>query len=695
MQNCNSDNKKICFIICSNDQDYLEECIFYINQLEIPLGYKVDIISVHDAVCMTGGYNEGMCATDAKYKIYLHQDVFILYKGFLKSILDIFQSDSSIGMIGMVGAPKMPVGAVMWYGHREGELYEVNDIKDEYQSYQYKLEDGLHEVEAVDGLLMATCIDIPWREDLFDGWDFYDVSQSFEFIKAGYRVVVPEQNCPWCTHDDGVLNLLNYDKYRKICMKEYPEFFYRDRFVINKHKKIRDTAKRYHNLCVVIIARNQFKLVKNVIQSIKLFADIEENQIVIVDNGSEDGLRHWLKREGKYNFIICEEIIENYSSILNKVIENFIEDEDIFLLSSNVMLMPGCLENLYQVLEKNKNTGVVSAKNILNTSKEGESAGSAWNYIQSVEIEKKEMEILGLPSDGTLIKNEMLKTLDRFDDKLVLPESNMMDFSFRGIKKGYHFYEVQDAFLYRIYTVGNDYYDRFGANVDRAVLKEKWEMNYFNQYPNYRMLSCIDEEKEKDFSVLEIGCDCGVNLLHLKNCYPNVRLYGAELNPGAVKIASHIANVKEADIEDKALDFSGIKFDYIIFGDVLEHLRNPQAVIEYCKELLSEDGRILACIPNLMHYSVMRELVKGNFTYTDMGLLDKTHIHFFTYNEIIRLFTNTGYQIESMIYVGSQNGISKEDVEFVNHLVNLSGGSKEFMYYAFQYIVMAKYTENY
>ena len=78
-------------------------------------------------------------------------------------------------------------------------------------------------MDAVDGLLMATSYDIPWRTDLLEGWDFYDVSQSFEFRKKGYKIVVPVQKCPWCLHDDGViLNLWNYDKNRRICMKEYP-----------------------------------------------------------------------------------------------------------------------------------------------------------------------------------------------------------------------------------------------------------------------------------------------------------------------------------------------------------------------------------------------------------------------------------------------------------------------------------------
>ena len=225
VKNMQIDENKICFIICTNNEIYLEECIFYIGQLDIPQKYSIDVISITEADSMTSGYNEGIKATNAKYKVYLHQDVFIIYKGFIKAILDIFASDASIGMIGMVGVRKMPSSGVMWYEKREGALYGVTALKQGYGTYEYSLNDGLYEVDAIDGLMVITNRDIEWREDIFEGWDFYDVSQSFEFKRAGYKIVVPEQLCPWCMHDYGIMNFSNYNKYRKKCREEYSEFF--------------------------------------------------------------------------------------------------------------------------------------------------------------------------------------------------------------------------------------------------------------------------------------------------------------------------------------------------------------------------------------------------------------------------------------------------------------------------------------
>ena len=136
-------------------------------------------------------------------------------------------------------------------------------------------------------------------------------------------------------------------------------------------------------------------------------------------------------------------------------------------------------------------------------------------------------------------------------------------------------------------------------------------------------------------------------LLEIRNKYPRCRTFGVDINRAAINIASHIAEVQYCDIEKLCLPFDE-KFDYIIFGDVLEHLRNPEEVLRMCHTVLTEDGCIMASIPNIMHISVLEELIHGRFIYTDQGLLDRTHIHFFTYYEIMDMFQRAGYVVESV-----------------------------------------------
>lgn len=210
--------QKVCFIICSNDELYTSECLYYIDHLSVPEGYQIEVLTIEDAKSMTAGYNEAMQCSEAKYKVYLHQDTFIINPDFIPDFLDVFRQDENIGMIGVIGSPKLPENGIAWKGERCGMLYE----QCVYDTLTFsKGNEHLTEVEAIDGLLMITQYDIPWREDLFDKWDFYDCSQSQEFIRQGYKVVVPAMKEPWCVHDCGLMNLRNYEEERLKFLKEY------------------------------------------------------------------------------------------------------------------------------------------------------------------------------------------------------------------------------------------------------------------------------------------------------------------------------------------------------------------------------------------------------------------------------------------------------------------------------------------
>lgn len=217
--------KKICFIMCVNDELYEEECIRYIKRLRVPEGYEVQQLSVWGAESMAAGYIEAMKQSDAKYKVYLHQDVFIVNKNFIRDLLWIFAQNKEIGMVGMVGSIVMPIEGVMWAGGRVGSLFTSN-VKQAGPSLIGQVKAPYEQVEAVDGLLIATQEDLPWREDLFTGWDFYDISQSMEFRKKGYKVVVPHMEIPWCLHDDGYINLDHYFKWRDVFFKEYGDMLH-------------------------------------------------------------------------------------------------------------------------------------------------------------------------------------------------------------------------------------------------------------------------------------------------------------------------------------------------------------------------------------------------------------------------------------------------------------------------------------
>ncbi|WP_035437184.1 glycosyltransferase family protein [Bacillus sp. UNC322MFChir4.1] len=216
--------KTILVVVCVNNEELFTQCERQIKNMFVPSEYQVQILPIYHAKGMTNAYNQA-ASYPAKYKVYLHQDTFLIERNIFTNLLSIFASNEKLGLIGVAGCQRMPENGIWWEGEKlAGQVIEYR--KRNYQLLSF--ETGLYEpqlftpVQAIDGLFMATQYDLPWREDLFDGFHFYDVSQSFEFRKAGYLVGVFNQMHPWCLHYNGDdFDVLAYGKYRKIFLRNY------------------------------------------------------------------------------------------------------------------------------------------------------------------------------------------------------------------------------------------------------------------------------------------------------------------------------------------------------------------------------------------------------------------------------------------------------------------------------------------
>ncbi|MCR4746049.1 MAG: glycosyltransferase family protein [Lachnospiraceae bacterium] len=211
----------VSFIVCTNDEEEIEESSYYIKRLYLPENCSLDILKVYDAKSICSGYNEGMNSSRSKYKIYMHQDVRIIDRYFLYYLLHIFSENPEIGIMGMVGAEDFSSDGYVWHSPLSGSWIEGKvDAASLYRSDMTSLK----KVMLLDGFLLATQYDIPWREDIFDGFHFYDASECMEFKKAGYQAAVPYQKNPWCLHECGWSNTGNYLHYSDIFKKEYSDY---------------------------------------------------------------------------------------------------------------------------------------------------------------------------------------------------------------------------------------------------------------------------------------------------------------------------------------------------------------------------------------------------------------------------------------------------------------------------------------
>jgi 2-polyprenyl-3-methyl-5-hydroxy-6-metoxy-1,4-benzoquinol methylase len=95
-------------------------------------------------------------------------------------------------------------------------------------------------------------------------------------------------------------------------------------------------------------------------------------------------------------------------------------------------------------------------------------------------------------------------------------------------------------------------------------------------------------------------------------------------------------------------------FDLICFLDVLEHVVDPWSVLASTRDYLNPGGRVVAAIPSIQNWKVLRGLIKGRWDYTDMGILDRTHVRFFTRATMIEMFEGAGFEVEACVGVNSQ-----------------------------------------
>ncbi|NTW58570.1 MAG: glycosyltransferase [Nitrospirae bacterium] len=151
--------------------------------------------------------------------------------------------------------------------------------------------------------------------------------------------------------------------------------------------------------------------------------------------------------------------------------------------------------------------------------------------------------------------------------------------------------------------------------------------------------------------VLEIGCAGGATGKHLKEKLQVSQYVGVELSPEAAEVArQYLDKVIVADIESVDLNAAhGLQygeFDLLIALDVLEHLYDPWDVLAELTRYVKDGGHIVASIPNIQNITVIRDLIKGKWEYVDAGLLDATHVRFFTIAETRKMFAGAGLAIE-------------------------------------------------
>jgi len=147
--------------------------------------------------------------------------------------------------------------------------------------------------------------------------------------------------------------------------------------------------------------------------------------------------------------------------------------------------------------------------------------------------------------------------------------------------------------------------------------------------------------------MLEIGAAEGAMLVALKKSGKAREVVGVELValPGTSQNNTLIDRFIVADIEERSLDLERETFDVVICGDVLEHLRDPWAAIQYLSTFLRHGGTFVVSLPNILYWRAFGRIVTGDFRYAPSGVLDRTHLRFFCRKNMLDLVESANLQL--------------------------------------------------
>jgi 2-polyprenyl-3-methyl-5-hydroxy-6-metoxy-1,4-benzoquinol methylase len=151
---------------------------------------------------------------------------------------------------------------------------------------------------------------------------------------------------------------------------------------------------------------------------------------------------------------------------------------------------------------------------------------------------------------------------------------------------------------------------------------------------------------EGPHAIMDLGCGTGVFGRKLREQNKAREVVGVEIfKEAADEAAKYYEKVYQGDVEQIRLEYEDY-FDFVICGDIIEHLNDPWKMLGRIKTWLKIEGRVLVSIPNIRYWRVLRDLVfRGDWKYREAGILDKTHLRFFTMKSFLRAMTEAGFDI--------------------------------------------------
>lgn len=432
-------------------------------------------------------------------------------------------------------------------------------------------------------------------------------------------------------------------------------------------------------------------------------------ELVVVDNVSRDGIVDWLK-EQKDIILLCNKENEGFPRGCNQGIRLAEKNNDIMLLNNDTIVTENALFWLRMALCE---PGVGAAGSISDLKQKtqitmcGQKERSGEKYeeeeyskeeqlqraaVNNVLIKRPYEKVLSLIGYALLMKRSALEKTGYLDERFSPGNFEDTDICLRFIKEGYQLVLCKNSFIFHYGSVSfkKDYTYSDILTKNFYLLNDKYgfDVDYYSRQRN-DLIEHLPDDKQQEFRLLDIGCGCGSTLLKIKEIYSNVEAAGIEKFQQAAEIGAKIADIYCLDIEKQKLPFEKQSFDYILMGNVLEQLANPQKVLQCIKEYLKPAGIVIASVYNSGNVKNIYGLLKGTYVETERyGLWDRKNIRCFTGMKILQLFEDCGYHVQDITYL--ENGLSADEEKFLEYIEKYDEGTDEVLLRAYNYIVIAK-----
>ncbi|GAF13629.1 hypothetical protein JCM19046_1069 [Bacillus sp. JCM 19046] len=403
---------------------------------------------------------------------------------------------------------------------------------------------------------------------------------------------------------------------------------------------------------IVILTYNQLELTKLCLTSLFKHTDLSETEIIIVDNGSTDGTQAHLNKENRITFIE-NQTNQGFAKACNQGVK-MAKGEDILFLNNDTIVTDNWLVSLRKLLHSEKTIGMVGPmSNYVSGSQLIDDPYTSLDQVDEYakkrrkKYDQQHKYVLRLVGFCLLVKRTVIEKIGGFDEQFAIGSFEDDDYCLRAVSAGFKLAIALDTHVHHhghaTFTGSPEinFNQTYLENRARYVAKWGIDVTYF-MHARPELVDLVPKDAKR---VLDIGCGAGATGLELIN-RQNCRLSGIEGNPDMAKVASsYYEHISVLDLDNELPTFEPDSFDVLLFADVLEHLKDPWKIVKHYATFLKQGGSIIASIPNISHAEALLPLLMGRFDYTSAGILDKTHLRFFTPQTILSLFPQQEYDV--------------------------------------------------